>query len=202
MVTRRQFVKSGAMASAFALFPPPFINAQSPYLMNRRTASRPPPAAGGGPDVWYDIETAANEDTASAFDGTLYVAATVTVAVGGTATLLRLRVSNGDLAAHNIKLALYTAAGALMSSGSVSVGVTDDDVYKEVALAVPQAVTATDYIIAAMGDDANLFYWINDGVGALDAWLSKVYASFPYDPIGTPDFDNLARNMVASVYVD
>jgi hypothetical protein len=164
--------------------------------------AKPALVAGGGPDVWYDIEVEANRDASYSFSGTDYSAAEVTVGVAGTATLLRLHVANGDLVAHNIKLALYDNAGNLLSSGSVSVAPTDDNVYKEVTLSPSVAVTATTYIIAIMGDDGNLFFNAKAGVGALDAWVGKVYASFPYDPIGTPDFNNLARNMVAGIYVD
>jgi hypothetical protein len=92
--------------------------------------------------------------------------------------------------------------GALMSSGTVAVLASDDNVYKEVTLDVPQTVTATTYILAAMADDGNIQYRYKNGSGAMDAWSGKMYSAFPYDPIGTPGFDDLARDLEISLYVD
>lgn len=159
-------------------------------------------AAADGPNVWYDVETSANTDSQAAFNTANYIAATVTVSVPGTATKIRLKVTNGTAGTHNLKVGLYNNSGALLSCGSTTVLSTDDNTYVEATLDTPTAVSATTYILSAMADDIGIDYHYKAGVGAMDDWESKMFSSFCYDPIGTPDFNDLARNLAISVYVD
>jgi len=159
--------------------------------------------AGGGPDAWYDVETSANGDTLPVFSASEYSSAVVTVGQAGSATKVRLFVRNAGAVTRNLKCALYAAGGgAPLASGTAAVLSTDDDVYIEVTFGSPVAVTATTYVIAFAGDSGDMGYWYKAGVGALDIYNSVGYSGFPENPLGTPAFDNLARNACVSLYVD
>ena len=159
-------------------------------------------AASSGP-TWFDIETPDNDDSTPSFSGTEYIGATITVVGTGNITTLRLRTQNSGSTSLGLKGAIYSNSGTLLSSGTATVASTDDDVYAEITLGTPIANSgSTTYSLAFFGETGDLFYYYKSGTGAMDAWIGKVYSSFPYDPIGTPDFDNLSRNIVAGAKLE
>jgi len=162
---------------------------------------QPAAAPAGGPAVWYDVETVANTHTdgGSAVDATEWSA--VTVGVAGTATKARMYFVN-SLGSGNFKMALYNASGTtVLASGSGTHTAADDSVYVEITFTTPVAVTATSYLIAWSFDNGNVFPRYKASSGSWNAKLSQSYASFPFTPIGTPDF-TFSRGYAVSVYVD
>jgi hypothetical protein len=157
------------------------------------------PSAGGGPNVWYDAIAQADTDAANSANDTIMLWSKVSALSGGTATKLRIYVTN-NTGASDVKMALYTSGGVLMDSGLVNVGASNQ--YFEVTLDDGDAVAATDYYIAFQPDSSTAGDWrYKAGFTSGDTKFSlNAYASFP--PANLPVGTDLDWHMAIGVYVD
>jgi len=176
------------------------LSVQGQSLLKKKTSigALPQAVAGGGPDVWYDTETAANGDSEDFGTSTRLNWTPVTVAQAGTATKIRVYVKT-FFSADNIKAALYSNAGALLASGT---GVSAaSDAYVEITLGSPTAVTATTYKIAWMNESGTSTAYYKAGVGSFSFNAGSTYAGQPEATLPA-DSGPIARAYVVGVYVD
>jgi len=155
------------------------------------------PPAGGGPDTWYDVETSGNVDSSASIGSGSMAWATVTVGSAGNATKLRFYLGTSTAGTDSVKMALYSAGGSLLSSGTVATP-NSNSAYVECTITT-QAVTATTYNIAYISQSGNATIGYKTGTGTLN-YQTETYASFP--PPSLPSPSTIAYNMAISVYVD
>jgi hypothetical protein len=179
---------------AHALFSPLF--AQNPFADVTLDNANATPAAGGGPDVWYDYQDPDLASDQRTLDGAFEIAEDVNFAQGGTVTKLRayIDVYAGDA---DLKLALYSGT-TLLSYGTVTVTSTG---WFEATLLSPQSVAAGNYGIAAESANNNISIRVKTSESGKGPWASLSYASFPADPL--PSLNGpLNEKMCVGAYVD
>lgn len=158
------------------------------------------PTAGGGAATWYDFEISANGDTAAGFNSGMHWCSKAP-GQSGNCTKLRVYIKNRG-GACDVKMALYTEAGALISGANGTASTVGGDQYLEVTLGTPAAVVnGTTYKIGWECENTNIDGWYKNGTANGLSFAAQDYSTFPPANLGT-DLGPFNQGWVVGMYVE
>ncbi len=202
---RRNFIKGGALFVPAALFTPKLLGQSvisgSVAMRGAASIQGSPVAGGGGPNVWYDVESSGTTDTDNFSASGFYFWSSIVPAASGTATKIRIFSSVNMVSAANLKAALYNSGATSLLASAPSTAATFPNAYTELTFTSSVAVTAsTTYKIAWTTDSDNMAFRYLLGAGTVN-YAGGAYADFPVADLSILSGGTQGKSYAVGVFV-